>query len=120
MASPNYNDKLLLASDVTFQGRVRQSLLAACSAIKNEGNAVAFHRERETFLIGVMNQPDTYKILFANIVADDTNCINDATVNGTVPLTGGNAATQAALVTDAHIDTAISANFNSFFRTPAS
>lgn len=116
--SPNYADKQLLASDATFQNRVRQSLLAACSSIKNEGTSVAFHRERETFLVGVMNQPETFKVLFANVVAGDASVIGDATVSGGTPLTSGNVAAQAALVTDAHIDTAVSANFNSFFRTP--
>jgi len=117
--SPNYNDKQLLSAEPTFQNRVRQALLVACSNIKNEGAAVAFHRERETFLVGVMNQPDVFKILFAQVVAGDSLCIGDATVAGATPLTAGNVATQAALVTDAHIDTAVSANFNSFFRTPA-
>jgi hypothetical protein len=118
--SPNYSDKQLLAADVTFQNRVRQSMIAACSNIKNEAVTTAFHRERETFLVGVINQPDTFKILFSQVVAGDASCIADATVAGTVPLTSGNAATQAVLVTDPHIDTAVSANFNSFFRTPAS
>lgn len=118
--SPNYSDKQLLSADVTFQNRVRQSMIAACSNIKNEAVTVAFHRERETFLVGVMNQPDVFKLLFAQVVAGDSNCIGDATVAGTVPLTSGNVATQAVLVTDPHIDTAVSANFNSFFRTPAS
>lgn len=117
--SPNYNDKQLLAADVTFQNRVRQSMVAACSNIKNEAVTTAFHRERETFLVGIMNQPDTFKLLFSQIVAGDASCIGDATVAGTVPLTSGNVATQAIQVTDPHIDTAVSANFNSFFRTPA-
>jgi hypothetical protein len=118
--SPNYSDKQLLALDATFVNRVRQSLLTACSSIHNEGWAVAFHRERETYAAGAMNQPEIYKVLFANVVACDANIIGDATVGGTVPLTSGNVAAQAALVTDPHIDTAISANFNSFFRTPSS
>jgi hypothetical protein len=65
-----------------------------------------------------VNAPDAYKVLFANTVATDANVSGDATVAGTVPLTTGNVATQAALVTDAHIDNAISSQFNSFFRTP--
>src|SRR5580692_11648523 len=100
--SPNYSDKQLLSSDPTFQNRVRESLLAACISIKNEAVSVAFHRERETFLIGVMSQPDVFKLLFAQTVATDANVIGDATVAGSVPLTAGNVATQAALVTDAH------------------
>jgi len=66
-----------------------------------------------------MNAPDTFKILFAMNVANDASVIADATVNGTVVLTTGNVATQAALVTDAHMDTAISGEFNAYFRTPA-
>lgn len=117
--SPNYNDKQLLAAEPIFQNRVREALLVACSNIKNEGANVAFHRERESFLTDVMNRPEIYKSLFANIVACDSNVIGDATVAGTVPLTAGNVVTQGNLVTDPHIDTAVSANFNSFFRTPA-
>ena len=114
----SYNDKQLLAAEATFQARVKIALISACVSIKNEGNGVAFHRERETFLVGVMNSPDTYKPLVANAVANDASVISDATAAGTVALTGGNVATQAALVTDAHIDAAISSAFNSFFRTP--
>ena len=116
--SPNYSDQQLLASDATFQNRVRQSLLAACVSIKNEAVTTAFHREREAFLVGVTNSPDSYKVLVAQSVATNASVIGDATAAGTVPLTSGNVATQAALVTDAHLDTAIASNFNSFFRTP--
>ena len=116
----SYSDKKFLAGDTTFQDRVRQSLIAACVSIKNEAVTTAFHRERETFLVAVINQPDTYKVLFAQSVANDASVISDATAAGTVALTSGNVATQAALVTDAHIDTAIASQFNSFFRTPAS
>lgn len=116
--SPNYSDQQLLAADVTFQNRVRQALMTACTNIKSEAVTVAFHRERETFLVAVSNQPDLFKGIFANSVATNASVIGDATVAGTVPLTSGNVAAQAALVTDLHIDTAISSNFNSFFRTP--
>jgi hypothetical protein len=95
-------------------------MIAACISIKNEAVTVAFHRERETFVVACTNQPDTFKLIFAQSVATNASVIGDATVGGTVPLTSGNAATQAALVTDAHVDAAISSNFNSFFRTPAS
>ncbi len=116
----SYNDKQLLAEDATFQNRVRQSLISACVSIKNEAVTTAFHRERETFLVAVMNSPDTYKLIVANAAANDSGVINDATSTGTVVLSTGNIATQAALVTDAHMDTAIASQFNSFFRTPAS
>lgn len=115
----SYSDQQFLAADVTFQNRVRQSLLAACIAIKSEAVTVAFHRERETFLVGVTTSPDSYKVFVAQAVATNASVISDATVAGTVVLTGANAAAQAALVTDAHLDTAIASDFNSFFRTPA-
>lgn len=116
--SPNYSDQQILAGDVTYQNRVRQALLKACYTIKNEAVTVAFHRERETMAIAMVNQPDTFKILFAQTTAIDAAVIADATVGGTVPLTTGNVAAQAALVTDAHLDAAIAAQFNTFFRTP--
>lgn len=115
----SYSDQQFLAADAVFQNRVRQSLVAACISIKNEGNAIAFHRERETYCVSVMNSPDTFKLIWAMAVAANASVIGDATVAGTVVLTAGNAAAQAALVTDAHIDTAIASDFNTFFRTPA-
>lgn len=116
----SYNDQQFLAADPTFQNRVRQSLVAACINIKSESpTTVPFHRERETYATAVMNSPDTFKTIFADAVAANAAVIADATVAGTVVLTSGNAAAQAALVTDTHIDTAISGDFNSFFRTPA-
>jgi hypothetical protein len=115
----SYNDKQQLSQDATFQNRVKMSLVAACISIHNEGWAVAFHREREAFASAVMNAPDTFKGNATTAVATDTSCINDATATGTVVLTSANVAAQAALVTDAHIDAAISGQFNTFFRTPA-
>lgn len=116
--SPNYNDKQLLAADPTFQNRVRQSLLQACVLAKLEGYTVAFHRERETFIAAVVSQPDVYKLLFSIAAVSFTNVINDATVSGATPLTGGNVAAQAALVQDSSIDLAVTGSFNMFFRTP--
>lgn len=116
----SYNDKYILAQDTTFQSRVKTSLIAACLAIKSESLTTAFHRERETFLVAVMNNPEGFKQVVANGVATDSSVIGDATAAGSVVLTTGNVATQQALVTDAHIDSAISSQFNSFFRTPAS
>jgi len=116
----SHNDSYVLSTDAAFQNRVRSSLIYTCIAIENEGWAIAFHRERETFAAQAINSPDTYKQIFANSVATDPSCLGDATEGGTVELTSGNVAAQAALVTDAHIDNAISAQFNSFFRTPGS
>jgi hypothetical protein len=117
--SPNYNDQQFLASDPTFQSRVRQALLKGCVAIKAENpTTTPFHREREAFVVAVANSPESYKVLIAQSIVSDAAVIGDATVGGTVPLTSGNVAAQAALVTDAHIDAAIVTNFTSFFRTP--
>ena len=115
----SYSDQQFLAADSAFQNRVRQSLITACEAIKTESpTTVPFHRERETFLVAVDNNPDSFKVMVSDAVAANAAVISDATAAGTVVLTSGNAAAQAALVTDAHIDAAISADFNSFFRTP--
>ncbi len=116
----SYGDKKFLANDVSFQDRVRQSMVAACVAIKNEATTTSFHRERETYLVGIMNSPDTYKVLFATATANSSDVISDATGAGTVVLTLTNVSTAGSQVTDAHLDTAISGLFNSFFRTPAS
>lgn len=117
--SPNYNDKQFLAADPTFQNRVRQSLLAACVLAKLEDpRTVPFHRERETFIVAVVSQPDVYKVLFADAAASFTAVINDATLSGATPLTSANVAAQAALVQDSNIDAAVSSSFNMFFRTP--
>jgi hypothetical protein len=115
----SYNDKYLLSQDATFQNRVRTALIAACISIKNESLLTNFHRERETYLVAVMNSPDSFKAIVAAGVATDASVISDATAAGTVALTSGNVAAQAALVTDAHIDTAIAGQFNAFFRTPS-
>ncbi len=80
----------------------------------------AFQRERQTYAVAILNSPDTFKSLFACVVTSDANVISDATQAGTVVLTTGNTAAQAALVTDAHINTAVGNSFNAFFRVPAS
>lgn len=116
----SYNDMAVLAGDSTFQNRVRSAMIAgAVSVIAENKSTVVFHRERETYAVQALNSPEAYKILFANAVATDPTVIADATAGGTVALTSGNVATQQALVTDAHILAALSASFNSFFRTPA-
>jgi microcompartment protein CcmK/EutM len=111
-----------LSQEPTFQNRVQASLVAACIAISNEGWSIPFHRERSDFATRVLLAPNgttNYVGLFSNAVATDALVIGDATQAGTVVLSSGNRATQAALVTDAHIDSAISAMFNSFVREPA-
>lgn len=113
-------DSAVLLTDATFQNRIKESLEAACQAISTEGFSVAFHRERQRFIAQVVAAPDTFKTLFATLAATDTNVLADATQGGTVALTTGNVAAQAALVTDAHLDAAISGEFNTFIVEPGS
>lgn len=118
----SHSDSNVLASNATFQGRVGASLYAACVSIANEGWSVAFHRERSTFCVQILTNTATinpYVALFANTVATDASVLSDATQAGTVVLTTGNVAAQQALVTDAHIDAAVSSQFNSFVREPS-
>jgi hypothetical protein len=117
----SHSDSFQLSQDVTFQGRVQQALLTACVSIANEGWAVAFHRERAMFINSILSstaQLTAMVTLFTNSVSTDATCLSDATVGGTVPLTGANRAAQAVLVTDVHIDNAISSQFNAFIREP--
>ena len=50
------------------------------------------------------------------LLANDPSVISDATVGSTVSLTGGNLNAQAALIIDAHINSALFAQFNAFFQ----
>jgi hypothetical protein len=115
----SYSDQVFLSSDPQFQNRVRQSLINFSITTKGEATTVAYHRERETYAVSVLGNPDLFKVVTAQAVAANSAVIADATVGGTVVLTSANAAAQAALVTDPHIDTAISNGYNSYFRTPA-
>jgi hypothetical protein len=116
------NDQTVLASDTTFQGRVRAALAAACEAISTEATTVAYHYRRIQFVIQVLpsiavgSGGQNWPLIFATTVATDPSVISDATAAGTVALTAGNVAAQAALVTDAHINNAVSSQFNSFFQ----
>ena len=114
----SYNDSYILSTDTTFQNRVRSALIHECVLIEKEGWDVPFHQERETFAAQAMNSPDTYKTIFANSIATDINVLDDATQGGTVVLTPSNVAAQAALVADGDISNAVTAQFNTFFRTP--
>lgn len=115
----SHSDRFQLSQDVGFQSRVQAALAAACVNIANEGWAIAFHRERASFAVQILNGAQNFTILFANTVSTDTSVIGDATQAGTVALTSGNRAAQALLVTDVHIDNAISAEFNAYIRVPS-
>lgn len=118
LAAASHSDSAILSTDATFQNRTRESLLAACISIANEGFAVLNHKKRADFCAAIVLVPETYKVLFADMIATDANVLSDATQAGTVALTSGNVAAQAALVTDAHMDSAISGEFNTFLVLP--
>ena len=113
------SDMTVLANGEDFQGRVRASMVAAAIIAVNEDRDTAYHRERETYAVQVLNSPDTYKLLFVNCVSTEPTVISAATGAGTVVLTGVNVDTRSALVTDAEVDAAVTLYFNCFFRTPA-
>lgn len=121
----SFSDANQLAQDPTFQGRVGASLLTWCQVVGTEGWTIAFHRERAQFAVQILNAALTaqgvnpYSLQFANSVSADTSVLSDATQAGTVVLTSGNRAAQAALVTDTHISNAIASEFNSYIRVPA-
>jgi hypothetical protein len=109
------NDQAILAADVLFVNRVRESLVATCIAITTEATTTAYHYKRATYANSILNQPTNFQQLFAYAVSTDASVISDATQAGTVVLTVANIDAQQALVTDAHINAAISGQFNSFF-----
>jgi hypothetical protein len=122
MAGGSYADSWQLSQDVTFQGRVQQSLLVQFANIGTEGWTVPFHRERQRFVVNTLSNSNALTsavTLFTNSVSANAIVLGDATVNGTVVLTGANRAAQAALVTDLHIDNAIAAQINSYILQPS-
>ena len=97
-------DQFTLASDATFQGRVRQAIIAAAIAIVNESMATGYHSLRAKLAKAVMNNPGSYASLFAMAVAGDAAVVASA---GAPPV--------QVSVTDANINNAVSAMWNSFF-----
>lgn len=113
-------DTDFLRNDPTFQVRVRSSIIQGSVTVGTENpDTVPYHRERATYTVQIMNNPDAFVPLFASAVATDTGVLNAATATGTVNLTAANASTRAALVTDTQINTAVANVFNAFFRRPA-
>ena len=111
------NDSAVLGANTSFVGRVQASFLAAAVAIANEGISVVNHPYRLQFLHQAVANPTNLgntASMFALSVATDTNVLADATVGGTVPLTASNIIAQQALVTDAHINSGVSGQFNTF------
>ncbi len=108
-------DQAVLAEDTTFISRVRSAMVAGCVVISNEAESTANHWRRTQFAATIINNPETYKLTFAIAIATDSNVINDATQANTVTVTTGNVAAQAALVTDAHINTGAANVYKAFF-----
>lgn len=120
LAAASHNDSAVLSTDTTYQNRVQESALALCvqTVVSEDPRTVVNHKQRAAFCQLVVSAPATFKVLFAATTATDTTVLADATQAGTVALTTGNVAAQAALVTDAHIDNAVAAEFNTFLVLP--
>lgn len=129
MSAPSLSDIGLLGSDPTFTQRVRSAMITAAIAISSDGLSTGINVKRHAQVASIMSSPDSWKSMFSAAVATDTNVGADAivgatpdahgnylvqqvTVNG---VTTGNSSSQAVLVTDAHITTAVASMFNSFF-----
>src|SRR5215468_6391352 len=116
------SDSYVLGNDVLFQHRIQASLLAACISIQTENfQTTVFHRERSNYVVSILSSMTAFNDAVQRHsfgVATDAAVLSDATVSGTVVLTVANADAQQALATDAHIDAAVSGQFNTFFKTP--
>ena len=109
-----YLDQANLANDPSFKARVQAAMIGGALTIQGEASTVAGHYRRVSLSVLILNNPAAYAALFVQSVATDPSVISDATAAGTVTITAGNAATQAALVTDAHILSALNNQINSF------
>lgn len=119
MATANLTDMSILAGDQTFQNRVAEALFIYCwNTVPSESitaASVSLHNARKNYAAGVLNNPNTFKPLFVNVVASNQIVANDATTNGTlVGLGSSQVATAAALATDTDITNAVAAAFNAF------
>ncbi|HQR17693.1 MAG TPA: hypothetical protein PK948_04965 [Gemmatimonadales bacterium] len=114
----SHSDRYLLGIEPAFVHRVRSSLVIYCATVAAEAASAAYHTVRLQRAVQIINNPDAYMQLYSNAAALDATVIADATQGGTVAITSGNSAAQSALVTDAHLDAAIAAQFN-FFVVPS-
>jgi len=118
----SYNDMYWLSQDPAFQHRVQSAFVERCTLVAAEGWTVAFHRERQRFTLQSLASPTALANILAQVaigVSTDTAVIADATVSGVTAIPNATtAAVQSLLVTDAHIASAISGQFNQFFATP--
>lgn len=113
-----------LAADPTFQNRIKAELAVQLNNIQTEAITTAglmLHVRRASLASQIMQNLNgatgtNWPQIFAIAVATDTSVLSDATQGSTVDVTGANAASQAALVTDVHIGNAIAAQFNTFLQ----
>jgi hypothetical protein len=102
-ASATLSDQYTLSQDVNFQHRVQESIVAAAIAIANESPAVALHSARIAFGRSVLASPSSWAASMAPSLATDATIAADA---GSPPI--------QANVTDAHINTAVASQWNSY------
>lgn len=95
-------DQFTLSQDATFQKRVQESLAAAAIAIHNEAYT-ALTAQRDALGKIVLNNLSTWASIFSVAVASDATV---STLAGSPPVQGN--------VTDAAINAAVSAMWNSY------
>lgn len=113
----SFSDSYQLSQDATFSNRVQAALVTYFGVVNNEAGTTLYHSRRVAYISMIMGSTTTANLaasvtLFTYIAAADATVLSDATQGGTVALTSGNRAAQAALVTDTHISNAIAAQFN--------
>ena len=118
----NRTDMYWLSQDPGFQKRCQTSFMDRCNIVQTEGFSVVFHRERSRFAVNSTANPQAFANTMAQVyigTATDSSVIADATAGGITHLVdGATAATGGLLVTDAHIDAAISGQFNTWSLQP--
>lgn len=112
-----FTDMDALRQDAVFKTRTRAAMIQGSIAIGNEDprTTTGSHLARVRYTAQIMNNPDAFAQLFVDAIVTDNGVINAATSNGTISITGANAAARAAVVTDAQISTALANVFNAFF-----
>ncbi len=73
-----------LATDTTFQTRVKYAALSCASDITSEGSAPANHVNRSTLATKVMNNPDGYAVLFAKAICAIDQNLTSASTDATI------------------------------------
>lgn len=118
----SYSDGSFIANDTALQGRVLESLIAACNNVQTEAITQAslqLHISRSRLAAQIMQAigsggGSNWAKAFQAVVAANATCVSDATTQAGGALTSGNEAAACAAITDAHIDNAIAAAWNNF------